>query len=139
VKTDGNDFIRSTMVGALCAASRLVRGHVMTTCIPIRPFRCWQYRKDSTEPVPEWVSTMRVTSSCGPIDARFDRHWFVEHGDFGAWRWYTPTEFAERFKVEHGDLAEAKALIRYAIEDIRGRTPDYDMRAAMLRFVEEGK
>jgi hypothetical protein len=26
-----------------------------------------------------------------------------------------------------------------AIEDIQGRTPDYEMRAAMLRFVEDGK
>jgi hypothetical protein len=29
----------------------------MTTCTPIRPFRCWQYRKDSTEPVPEWIGS----------------------------------------------------------------------------------
>jgi hypothetical protein len=27
----------------------------MTTCTPLKPFRAWQYRKDSTEPVPEWA------------------------------------------------------------------------------------
>jgi hypothetical protein len=104
---------------------------------PIKPFRAWQYRKDSTEPAPEWVELLRRGQ--GPVGVEFDGWWFVEFGEYGAWRWYTPAEFQERFKVEHGDLAEAKALIRYAIEDIRGRTPDYDMRAAMLRFVEEGK
>jgi hypothetical protein len=51
----------------------------------------------------------------------------------------TREELAANLRTVDGLVAEAKALIRYAIEDIRGRTPDYDMRAAMLRFVEEEK
>jgi hypothetical protein len=27
----------------------------MTTCTPLKAFRCWQYRKG--EPVPDWVRT----------------------------------------------------------------------------------
>jgi hypothetical protein len=62
----------------------------MTTCTPIKPFRCWQFRKDSTEAVPPWV-TGRVF---------YDQHWYV---DVLGWvSLYTPAEFAERFRVEEG-------------------------------------
>jgi hypothetical protein len=71
----------------------------MTTCTPLKPFRCWQCRKG--EPVPEWVAELRSMSGCqNPIDTDFDGYWFVEQKPFEpAWCWYTPAEFAERFKV----------------------------------------
>jgi hypothetical protein len=61
------------------------------TCIPIRPFRCWQYRKG--EPVPEWVlnSDLRHQPESGI--------WFVEEQP-GRVYLYTPAEFQERFRVE---------------------------------------
>jgi hypothetical protein len=65
----------------------------VTTCTPIRPFRCWQYRKDSTEPVPEWVQT-RPTML-------IDGEWHVEVSE-DVIEWYTPAEFQERFIVEEG-------------------------------------
>jgi hypothetical protein len=67
----------------------------MTTCIPIRPFRCWQYRKG--EPVPEWAESY--------LDERDDEEWLVDY-HFGCW-WYTPAEFAERFKIVEG-IADIK-------------------------------
>jgi hypothetical protein len=67
----------------------------MTTCTPLKPFRCWQYRwqyrKDSTEPVPEWAKYMD----------KYDTHWYVEFDECYVVR-YTPAEFAERFRVEEG-------------------------------------
>jgi hypothetical protein len=72
----------------------------MTTCTPIRPFRCWQYRKDSTEPVPEWADEYLEFYS--PMN---DGEWLVQCGGNGAmcgvWL-YTPAEFQERFRVEEG-------------------------------------
>jgi hypothetical protein len=72
----------------------------MTTCTPIKPFRCWQYRKDSTEPVPEWA--------WGAVEASATHkqgYWLVEirpESPVQVFRsyWYTPAEFAERFRVE---------------------------------------
>jgi hypothetical protein len=63
----------------------------MTTCTPLKPFRCWQYRKDSTEPVPEWVQVRFLKY----LD---DGDWCVEDGDL-LLDFYTPAEFAERFEV----------------------------------------
>jgi hypothetical protein len=66
----------------------------MTTCTPIRPFRCWQYRKDSTEPVPEWVSSTGIDLYRPKQGA-----WVVEERP-ERFYWYTPAEFQERFRVE---------------------------------------
>jgi hypothetical protein len=61
----------------------------MTTCVPVKSFRCWQYRKG--EPVPDWAQAY--------LHERWDDDvWLIEY-HFGAW-WYTPAEFAERFSVE---------------------------------------
>jgi hypothetical protein len=63
----------------------------MTTCTPLKPFRCWQYRKDSTEPAPEWARYELFN------EVR-DGWWLIEsYGRRGIW--YTPAEFAERFKL----------------------------------------
>jgi hypothetical protein len=70
----------------------------MTTCTPIKPFRCWQYRKDSTEPVPEWVDAAYLLVA-------MDDDWFVALTDLDhaiLCQWYTPAEFQERFRVEEG-------------------------------------
>jgi hypothetical protein len=66
----------------------------MTTCTPLKPFRCWQYRKDSGEAVPEWtrVGELKMDSY------RLNGGWLVEL-DSGVVSWYTPAEFAERFKI----------------------------------------
>jgi hypothetical protein len=66
----------------------------MTTCTPLKPFRCWQYRKDSGEAVPEWVWQAGLKYHYSATDGK----WVVEvrPGDF---IWYTPAEFAERFKI----------------------------------------
>jgi hypothetical protein len=66
----------------------------MTTCTPLKPFRCWQYRNDSPEPIPEWV--MKCLSRLTPKNHGF---WVVEFVDSGEWCWYTPVQFIERFKV----------------------------------------
>jgi hypothetical protein len=63
----------------------------MTTCTPLKPFRCWQYRKDSGEAVPEWVT--RFFWMPKP-----DGWWLVEVEQMNA-HWHTPAEFAERFKI----------------------------------------
>jgi hypothetical protein len=60
----------------------------MTTCTPLKPFRCWQYHKG--EPVPPWVTWGGRK--------RHDECWAVEDADYCTW--YTPAEFAERFRVE---------------------------------------
>jgi hypothetical protein len=40
----------------------------MTTCTPLKPFRCWQYRKDSGEAVPGWAkNTFRLARLAGQI------------------------------------------------------------------------
>jgi hypothetical protein len=64
----------------------------MTTCTPLKPFRCWQYRKDSGEAVPVWAK-----ETTPPIDG----WWLVEFVYAGTVKlnWYTPAEFAERFRV----------------------------------------
>jgi hypothetical protein len=73
----------------------------MTTCAPIRPFRCWQYRKDSTEPVPEWVQHHGRN-----VITRPDGAWVVaiiDSANFWSNKftcvWYTAAEFQERFKL----------------------------------------
>jgi hypothetical protein len=67
----------------------------MTTCTPLKPFRCWQYRKDSTEPVPEWVEWHYLEP--------YEGQWLVDYTGRGVTLvWYTPAEFAERFRVEEG-------------------------------------
>jgi hypothetical protein len=68
----------------------------MTTCTPLKPFRCWQYRKDSTEPVPKWVVGM------GSIHLQSREGWWIVWADTLGYCWYTPAEFAERFRVEEG-------------------------------------
>jgi hypothetical protein len=69
----------------------------VTTCTPIKPFRCWQYRKDSGEAVPEWVNALRMTRY---ITEALDGWWLVEFEEGASvWRLYTPAEFAERFKI----------------------------------------
>jgi hypothetical protein len=70
----------------------------MATCVPLKPFRCWQYRKEqylNGEQVPEWAQQhIRWLPD--------DGWWLVDVyvvGEF-RYRWYTPAEFAERFRVE---------------------------------------
>jgi hypothetical protein len=65
----------------------------MTTCTPLKPFRCWQYSKDAT--VPEWADWVDLTMAN-------DGEWLVEDQPRGLAHWYTPAEFAERFRVEEG-------------------------------------
>jgi hypothetical protein len=69
----------------------------MTTCTPIKPFRCWQYSKDSTATVPEWAGQFIAKRgwplSYGDWLVEYDSESFYEIGR------YTPAEFAERFKV----------------------------------------
>jgi hypothetical protein len=65
---------------------------------PIKPFRAWQYRKDSTEPVPEWVR--HILAPDESLRPSWEGWWIVEIGDYHpSARWYTPAEFAERFRV----------------------------------------
>jgi hypothetical protein len=70
----------------------------MTTCTPLKPFRCWQYRKG--EPVPKWVGT---ATPRGCWVNELDKHWLVEAEAYSLGRWYTPAEFAERFKIVESD------------------------------------
>jgi hypothetical protein len=64
-------------------------------CVPTKPFRCWQYRKDSTaNVVPEWAMGWGY-------QFRNKGEWLVEL--YGHCRWYTPAEFQERFRVEEGN------------------------------------
>jgi hypothetical protein len=65
----------------------------MTTCTPLKPFRCW--RKDSTEPVPEWAQYYFDAWRGGPPN-----DWWIVEDIAERCRWYTPAEFAERFKLE---------------------------------------
>jgi hypothetical protein len=65
----------------------------MTTCIPLKPFRCWQYVKG--EPAPEWVDPW------WHFACRDEGDWVVK-SDYGR-TWYTPAEFAERFRIEVKD------------------------------------
>jgi hypothetical protein len=71
----------------------------MTTCTPLKPFRCWQYRKDSGEAVPEWCAWL-APSAWTPWQQRvvLDGKWIVESCEHSM-SWYTPAEFAERFKI----------------------------------------
>jgi hypothetical protein len=68
----------------------------MTTCTPLKPFRCWQYCKDSGEAVPEWVTYFIRVFPHG-----VHGWWLIEvPNSLGADAfWYTPAEFAERFKI----------------------------------------
>jgi hypothetical protein len=61
---------------------------------PIKPFRAWQYRKDSTEPVPEWVDATGIRSGHVTHGA-----WIVDYAGAGSC-WYTPAEFQEQFRLE---------------------------------------
>jgi hypothetical protein len=72
----------------------------MTTCIPIKPFRCWQYRKG--EPVPDWA---RDSVTDGPGEG-----WWLVQETYGGKNWYTPAEFAERFKIVEDALAPSGLL-----------------------------
>jgi hypothetical protein len=66
----------------------------MTTCIPTKPFRCWQFLEG--EPVPAWAGHMRKEWSR-------PGWWLVEVSIMGSaprCYWYTPAEFAERFRIE---------------------------------------
>jgi hypothetical protein len=67
----------------------------MTACTPLKPFRCWQYRKG--EPVPEWVNTNALPKTKFHISL-MDGWWYVDM-ERDACNWYTPAEFAERFRV----------------------------------------
>jgi hypothetical protein len=58
----------------------------VTTCTPLKPFRCWQYRKGTI--VPEWAPSGEQVP---------DGYWYVEQ--FDSFDWCSPAEFAERFKV----------------------------------------
>jgi hypothetical protein len=67
----------------------------MTTCTPLRPFRCWQYRKG--EPVPDWAKhIIDFATRCDP--PLEEGTWLFEF-DTKDRRWYTHAEFAERFRV----------------------------------------
>jgi hypothetical protein len=73
----------------------------MTTLVTsIKPFRAWQYRKDSGEAVPEWVDLDLVPKVPRICDIR-DQCWLVEE-TWGRLTWCTPAEFAERFKIVEG-------------------------------------
>jgi hypothetical protein len=63
----------------------------MTTCTPLKPFRCWQYREGA--PVPEWAKRF-FTMRKGLFDIG---DWLVCAGVDIVW--LTAVEFAERFKV----------------------------------------
>jgi hypothetical protein len=78
----------------------------MTTCTPLKAFRCWQYRKDSTghflprgDPVPDWAKETLAFWN----DPTMEGWWCVEVA-LGRRRvqtlWFTPAEFAERFEIE---------------------------------------
>jgi hypothetical protein len=71
----------------------------MTTCTPLKPFRCWQYRKDSTERVPKWVEACFDSWGYRPLSE--DGIWLVDVAPLDA-AVFTPAEFAERFRVEEG-------------------------------------
>jgi hypothetical protein len=63
----------------------------MTTCTPLKPFRCWQYRKDvKGVDIPKWMTRW----ANGVADG-----WWAVEDDHEFINWYTPTEFAERFKL----------------------------------------
>jgi hypothetical protein len=104
----------------------------MTTFVtPIRPFRAWQYRKDSTEPVPEWASvSVRNNEANLPY---MDDMWLVED------RWYTPAEFQERFRIVQSE-AEATAVRGYfkAVCCKCGRVDWRDEPAAGVYFCSYG-
>jgi hypothetical protein len=69
----------------------------MTTCTPLKPFRCWQYRKDSGEAVPEWAGwTIDEMVEWGIQDGS----WWVSL--FDMCDLITPAEFAERFSIVEG-------------------------------------
>jgi hypothetical protein len=81
----------------------------MTTCTPLKPFRAWQYRKDSTESVPEWALW-----SLPMVDG-----WWVVHSEWHC-AVYTPAEFAERFRVTTptSDTEEIERL-RLDVDELR--------------------
>jgi hypothetical protein len=66
-----------------------------TLVIPIKPFRAWRYFKDSTEPAPDWVDSPLPRGAYARD--HMNAAWLVDLA--GYQRWYTPAEFAERFKL----------------------------------------
>jgi hypothetical protein len=82
------------------AATYRAESKAMTILVtPIKPFRAWQYRKDSTEPVPEWVQRNYAKPFHSYYREDMEGWWYVEEQDC---KWYTPAEFQERFRVEEG-------------------------------------
>jgi hypothetical protein len=67
--------------------------HTSSTCTPLKPFRCRQYRKDSTEPAPKWLYGPGLRWEA------IDGNWAVNIRP-GQYVWYTPSGFAERFRME---------------------------------------
>jgi phage/plasmid-associated DNA primase len=80
----------------------------MTTCTPLKAFRCWQYRKDSTEPVPDWVKSHYWFPYAS------DGYWFVDVG--GHFCSYSPAEFAKRFKVVESNCEANQAEVRKELD-----------------------
>jgi hypothetical protein len=80
----------STRVGnAIPSATQ--RNFDMTTCTPLKPFRCWQYRKDvKGDDIPKWMTRWANGVAEG---------WWAVENDHEFINWYTPAEFAERFKI----------------------------------------
>jgi hypothetical protein len=82
----------------------------MSTCIPKAQFRCWQYRKPSTEPVPRWVveactimngGTFEIDQVEGSFTFDNDGEWLVEvpGGDIPVYACYSGAQFAATFDI----------------------------------------
>lgn len=89
------------------------------TCMPKKPLRCWQYRKDSDEPIPRWLVGAIETGDKGfefssPRDETHcildDGDWIVELEtadnniqDSPYLAVYAPDAFADSFEVRTGE------------------------------------
>jgi hypothetical protein len=70
----------------------------MTTCIPTKPFRCWQYWSESKWPVPEWaVKHYQHYHGTKDYYSLRDGDWIVDLPTGPTW--FAACEFKERFAV----------------------------------------
>jgi hypothetical protein len=67
----------------------------MTTCTPLKPFRCWRHKKGSKRPIPAWLQK---------YDGNFmflrSGRWFVDTGTiYPRIASYSESEFKCLFKL----------------------------------------
>jgi hypothetical protein len=80
------------------AVSNMADAAQMTTCTPLKPFRCWHYSADSLYSIPEWAAEMCRVLERQPSQP--EDGWIVEIDEVDRLcHWYSTVEFEDRFEI----------------------------------------